>query len=115
LVKVVLVDIDIPFEVMQKYGLFDVLNEKVEFCLSRFNVDVETIAVDKSQCGNTHLHITLKHDISPEELIMLKFCIGEDPKRLAYTIARYEVTGKILDFFWMHKIKDCEVKIHPHN
>jgi len=108
--RLILVDIDIPWEIMEKYRFFDILNDKVEYCLSKFNVDAKIVNVSRSQCGNTHLHIVLKQDVNAETIIKIKFCIGEDPKRLTHSIRRYEKTGKILDFFWIRKVKECDEK-----
>ena len=105
--RLILIDIDIPFELMEKYSLFDVLNDKISYCLSRFNAKAKIVNISISQCGNVHLHIVLDQDVSVETLFKIKFCIGEDPKRLVHSIRRYEKTGKVLDFFWMRKIKDC--------
>jgi len=87
-----------------------VLNQKIEWCTKAFNVDIEYLNIDKSQCNHVHLHLISRSDLDPETLFQLKYCIGEDHKRLNHSIRRYEKAGKILDFFWMHKNKDCKEK-----
>jgi len=106
--RLILVDIDIPFSIMKEFGLFEILEEKIDFCMKKFNVSVELINITQSQCGNTHVHIVVDRDLDPITVLRLKFCIGEDHKRYIHSVRRYKKTGKILDFFWMKKIKDCD-------
>ena len=106
--KVILLDIDIKYDIMQKYALFDILSEKIDYCLSRFQLEPKSIFVQRSQCGNTHVHIVLKDEIDGETAIMLKFCMGEDGKRLMHSVRRFEKTGRLMDFFWMSKTKECK-------
>ena len=106
--KAIFIDIDIKYEYMEKYGLLEILDDKINYCLQKFKLKPLWIKKSKSQCGNLHLHIIVNEDIDPETIIRLKYCIGEDHKRLSHTIRRYERTGKILDFFWLTENKKCK-------
>jgi len=108
--KVILLDIDIKWEVMERYALFDLLSDKITYCLSHFYVNAKSVFVEKSQCGNVHVHIVLDKEIDGDTAIRLKYCLGEDGKRLMHSVRRYEKTGKLMDFFWMTQIKDCKEK-----
>jgi len=106
--RVVLIDVDLPWSLMEKYELREILNEKINFCLSRFNIKAKFVNITQSQCGNVHVHIITYDDIDPKIAIKLKFCVGEDSKRLRHSIRRFEKLGKLLDFFWVRKVKECK-------
>jgi len=102
--EVVLIDIDVKFKYMERYHLFDILQKKIEFCTKLLDVQIEDMNIRKSQCGNVHLHL-ITSDMSPQQFIQLKYCIGEDHKRLNFSIYRFEQMGEFLDFFNMKRTK----------
>jgi len=104
MLKVVLIDIDIDYEYMQKYDLFSILDQKIEFCSNLFNVKVLFKNITKSQSNHVHLFLHVS-DLSDQDIVRFKFCVGEDHKRLNHSIRRFERIGTFLDFFWMSNIK----------
>jgi len=102
---IVLIDIDVDFDYMKKYDLFSVLEQKIDFCSKLYNVQVEYQNIMKSQSNHIHLFLRTKEELSPYQIVQFKFCVGEDHKRLNYSIRRYERIGQFLDFFWMTNVK----------
>ena len=87
--EVVLIDIDVKYKYMEEYHLFDILEEKIDFCSKLLGVEVKSVVFRKSQCGNVHLHLIVSDFRNKEDMIRFKFCIGEDHKRLNFSIYIY--------------------------
>jgi len=105
-VKTIKLDIDIPYDLWSE--LFSMIFvKKLEFCLSIYDLHIDMLNINKSRNSNVHIHIVLKEMIDPITYYHIKYCLGEDHKRLVWSYRRYMKTGKILDFFWN---KPIEVK-----
>jgi len=102
--KRLLIDIDIPITIFYKH-LKLVFLDKLLFCLSKFDNTYTDIVIRKSKSGNTHIYINLERPIEDfTEYLKLKFCIGDDHKRITHDILRYQRSGKINQFFWTNDL-----------
>jgi len=101
--KPVFVDIDIPLDKFMEYNLRKILMWKIVFCTAMLGVNAVHSKIGRSRNGNVHLALLIDKEIDPVTMIQLKYCLGEDHKRLTHTIRRYEKTGKILDFLWINR------------
>ncbi len=103
--KRLLIDIDIPFNIFQKY-LYSNYLKQIEICSREYNFKVLNVKFEKSINGNTHILIILKKPITDFNVyITAKMCLFEDQRRLAHDIRRFEKLGKVLQFFWINKKK----------
>ncbi len=103
--KRLLIDIDIPFTIFQKY-LYSNYLKQIEICSSLYNLEVISYKFEKSSHGNTHVLLLLKEPITDFNVyISAKMCLFEDQKRLLHDVRRYEKLGKVLQFFWQNKKK----------
>lgn len=102
--KRLLIDIDIPIGIFEKH-LKLVFLDKLFFCLPKFDNNFISIVIRKSKSGNTHIYINLEKPIDDfSEYLKLKFCIGDDHKRITHDILRYEKSGKVNQFFWANDL-----------
>ncbi len=103
--KRLLIDIDIPYAVFQKY-LYSNYLKQIEICSKMYNLHIESLKFEKSSHGNTHVLLLLKEPITDFNVyISAKMCLFEDQRRLAHDIRRFEKLGKVLQFFWQNKKK----------
>ena len=102
--KRLLIDIDIPITIFDKH-LKLLFLDKLLFCLSKFDNTYTDIVIRKSKSGNTHIYINLERPIEDfTEYLKLKFCIGDDHRRIVHDILRYQRSGKINQFFWTNDL-----------
>lgn len=119
LIKTVKLDIDIPYDIFMK-EFYDIFISKVAFCVDHLGVKIMEWRVKKSQkSGNIHVHMILERPIPPYLYFRLKYCLGEDHKRLVWSWKRYKLTGHVHDFFWNKRIKvkerecnECRKTVH---
>ena len=103
--KRLLIDIDIPFTIFQKY-LEKAYIKQIEICSKLYNIKILSVKFEKSSHGNTHVLIILNEAITDFNVyISAKMCLFEDQRRLAHDIRRFEKLGKVLQFFWQNKKK----------
>jgi hypothetical protein len=102
--KRLLIDIDIPISIFEKH-LKLVFLDKLLFCLAKFDNTFTDIVIRKSKSGNTHIYINLLIPIEDfTDYLKLKFCIGDDHKRITHDILRYQKSGKVNQFFWTNDL-----------
>jgi len=103
--RTIKLDIDIPYELfMDKF--YDIFRSKMFYCTILHNLIIDSWKITKSRkSGNVHVHIVLAKPVTPELYFKLKYCMGEDHRRLVWSYRRYKKTGKILDFFWNKPIE----------
>lgn len=102
--KRLLIDIDIPISIFDKH-LRQIFFNKLNFCLNLLDNNFTDIVIRKSKSGNTHVYIKLDRPINDfTEYLKLKFCIGDDNKRIVHDILRYQKSGKINQFFWANDL-----------
>jgi hypothetical protein len=102
--KRLLIDIDIPISIFEKH-LKLVFLDKLLFCLKKFDNAFVDIIIRKSKSGNTHVYINLEKPIDDfANYLKLKFCIGDDHKRITHDILRYKKSGKVNQFFWTNDL-----------
>jgi hypothetical protein len=103
--KRLLIDIDIPFTIFEKY-LREAYIKQIEICSREYNINILSVKFEKSSHGNTHVLLLLKEPITDFNVyITAKMCLYEDQKRLIHDIRRYKKLGKVLQFFWINKKK----------
>ena len=103
--KRLLIDIDIPFTIFQKY-LREAYIKQIEICSITYNLHIESFKFEKSSHNNTHVLIILNEAITDFNIyVNVKMCLYEDQGRLIHDIRRYEKLGKVLQFFWIDKKK----------
>lgn len=103
--KRLLIDIDIPFTIFEKY-LKEAYIKQIAICSELYNIKILSVKFEKSSHGNTHVLLLLKEPITDFNIYAnAKMCLYEDQKRLLHDIRRYEKLGKVLQFFWQNKKK----------
>jgi hypothetical protein len=88
--KRLLIDIDIPYAMFQKYLYSDYLKQ-IEICSELYNIKILSVKFEESSHRNTHVLILLEEPITDFNVyITAKMCLYEDQKRLIHDIRRYK-------------------------
>jgi len=103
--SVILIDLDVEWEYMEKYGFFELYKEKLKLAEQIFGIHFESIVFRKSQSNHVHVFLNTVEELSNEQIIKIKFFLNEDHKRLNFEISRFEQFGKLNSFFWLSKTK----------
>ena len=102
---IILIDLDVEYQYMQRYGLFELLKRKIELAEQIFNVHFVSVVFRKSQSKHVHIFLKTKEELSNDQIVQIKFFLNEDHKRLNFEIGRIEKLGRLDSFFWMTKTK----------